>query len=278
MDYEYPSFGLESQYQGTSAQGYLFLVFARTGGAANAVMIQMAPPPGAGTWNPPPPAYAAAALKIVTDMRRVLRDGVEKHARDIMREERRFTMRDQEEKLEAAENAFKVAELIGDQELAEAEADLEKQVKAPVPPKKKRKTWMGDDVPETAGARELVQAGFKVLREIPVPGKGPGLWYEVLEPKSQAPKDWSPSGKPKDQLLMLRQPSGVWHAFYQFRGTGSGDTPTRALTGGLGDVFEHDVQIRAYCEAIMAAPRGLSREYEGLAAAQGACFNESQQS
>ena len=109
-------------------------------------MLQMAPPPGLRpTLEPLPQAYAAAALKIVHDMRRVLRDGIEKHVRDIMREERRFTSRDEAEKMEAAENAFRIAEVIGDQELAMAEADLEKQAKAAPAPKKKRKTWMGDE-------------------------------------------------------------------------------------------------------------------------------------
>lgn len=143
MDYEYPSFAVDVQYQGTNGQSYYFLVLSQAGSAENAVMLQIAPPPALRpTAEPRPQAYAAAALKIVHDMRRVLKDGVEKHAHDIMREERRFTARDQEEKLEAAENAFAVAEQIGEQELAEAQVDLEKQIQAPAPPGKKRKTFL----------------------------------------------------------------------------------------------------------------------------------------
>lgn len=144
MDYEYPSFAVDVQYQGTDGRGYYYLlVLVQAEGAQNAVMLQMAPPPHLRpTAEPRPQAYAAAALKIVHDMRRVLRDGVEKHAQEIMREERRFTARDQAEKLEAAENAFAVAEQVGEQELAEAQADLEKQVQAPAPPAKKRKTFL----------------------------------------------------------------------------------------------------------------------------------------
>lgn len=278
MEFQYPSFEVEAQFQGSTQTYYSFLVMARTGGAAHAAWIMLDAPEGVIHGGPPPAqASAAAALKLVSDMRSVLNDGVEKHVQDIMRQERRFTKQDEEEKVQIAESAFNFAEHVGAEELAEAQADLEKLVRTK-PVGKKRRTMMGAaDGPRTVGAQELIRDGFTVLKEVSLVGKGPGQWYEVLEPPSLAPKEWNPRAKhkrPKDQLLMLRQKNGAWHAFYQFAGTGSGSTPRAALTGGLGDVMDTDSQIRGYCDLVLAAPRRLAQAYEGLYAAQGSCFAE----
>lgn len=273
MEFEYPGLVIDVDFHSASPRGFLFLVTIAGDGVENVVMIQNSPPPGVSPMDEPPTAaFASAALKAVTDMRRILAVGLDQAVQDIMRLERRFSRQDEREKTEMMETALAVAESVGDPQLAEAQDDLEKRIRER-PKTKKRKTFLGAAAePKTAGARELVRDGFTVVKEISLVGKGPGLWYEVLEPPG-TPKEWSPrGGMAKDQVLMLRQKNDVWHTFYKFVGTGSGGTPRQALTGGLGDVIDFDSQIEAYCNLVLAAPARLAQEYDGLYSAQGSCF------
>jgi hypothetical protein len=131
--------------------------------------------------------------------------------------------------------------------------------------------------PKTVGGRELEKAGFIEIREIKLAGKGLGLWYEALTPPAKTPdaKDWSPrKGWRREEVLMLRQQKTIWHVFYRFEGTGSGSDSVSALTGGLGDAISTDREMKRYCDLVLSAPERLSREYDGLYAAQGQCYAE----
>jgi len=79
---------------------------------------------------------------------------------------------------------------------------------------------------------------------------------------------------PGEQICFLRQAPRIWHAFYRERATGSGTTPGTALSGGLGDVIGDDREMRAYCRAVLKAPRELVTQFDGLYEAQSQCRNE----
>lgn len=75
---------------------------------------------------------------------------------------------------------------------------------------------------------------------------------------------WFTARDGKEDVCFLRQGSGAWHAFYKYRATGSGGTPRRALTGGMGDVIDDDFAMIGYCHAVRNAPDSLVMEYDGL--------------
>lgn len=114
--------------------------------------------------------------------------------------------------------------------------------------------------PLSKGEVELRAAGFTVHKS------HNARWFEVTAPQGKAPT--------AHRYVMLRMRTGIWHSFGEERATGSGGDPSHALYGGLGDVVESNSELRAYCRAIMSAPSGLSRKYDGLSAAQSACYNE----
>lgn len=283
MFLEYPSFSLSVESQGSTSEGWLFLVNVEASDVQNTAMLLIAPKerdePHRG---PPPAAFAAAGQMVILDMKRLLVDGVEKVVDDQMRSERRIRRRDQEEKTEMAEQALAVAQAVDAGDLARAEEDLARELAAPAGGRgKKRRHEMGAAGPSyrTSGARKLASQGFTDIHEVVLQHAGPGLWYEANEPAAKyvpGPREWSPRKKSTDRVLFLRQGMSTWHAFYAFAGTGSGSSPLQALTGGLGDAIDTDAQMKRYCDYILSAPRRLAQEYEGLSAAQGQCYYERQ--
>jgi hypothetical protein len=141
---------------------------------------------------------------------------------------------------------------------------------------------MGASKPKyaTVGARELAKAGYTAIYEVKLRGKGPGLWYEAVAPRSPnaGPRDWSPRwGKKGEEVLVLRQGPAIWHVFYRDKSTASGGDPLRALTGGLGDAIGSDNDLERYCELVLSAPQRLAEGYDGLYAAQGQCYHDKQE-
>lgn len=118
--------------------------------------------------------------------------------------------------------------------------------------------------PTTAGGRELVAAGYTLEREVQTRRdlkKLPIKWYEVREPDGS-------------EVLILKQSSNAWHAFFTFEGTASGSSAATATRGGLGDAIGSDSQLRSYCKIVLMAPESLVRKYRGLSAAQSQCYSE----
>lgn len=280
MFLEYPSFSLRVEFSGSTPMGYLFLVTVENPGISDSVMLQIAPPPGAGIYSRSPVAsFAAAGHKVVSDLRKLLSIGVDAFVDDRMRSERRVSRRDLEEAVEMADHSLAVARTIDERDLITAEKDIAEKM-SPVGGIRRRRPGMGDaETSRSPGARQLAQARFTDIHEIVLTGKGPGLWYEATEPPPswKSPQDWTPRAEPGERVLLLRQAPNIWHVFYRASATASGHDPRRALTGGLGDVIGDDAEMERYCNLVLAAPRRLAEDYSGLSEAQGQCFHERQQ-
>lgn len=277
MFLEYPSFALTVESMGSTPMGYLFLVKIENPHIEDAVMIQIAPPPGGGIYSKPPEAsFAAAGHKVISDLRKLLSIGVDAFVDDRMRSERRVSRRDLEEAVEMAEHSLEVAQAIDERDFVAAEKDIIVKISS-VKPIRRRHPGMGDaGAHRSVGASQLAQHGFTDIHEIVLWGKGIGLWYEATEPPPswKGPHDWTPRAEPRDRVLLLRQAPNIWHAFYRAPATGSGHDPRRALTGGLGDAIGDDAQMERYCALVLAAPLRLAEDYSGLYEAQGQCFHE----
>lgn len=283
MEFEYPSFRMNLEFQGIVRDAYYFMISIEAADIEHVIPFQLGAPRGIPLREPPPsPAFYAAALYIVHDLRELLREGVQKSVDRHMRAERRASHLELQEKTEMTEHAMDVAKAIGEGELAKAEADLTRRLQAPQKRGRSRMSGLGESY-KTAGARQLAEDGFTEIREIALTGKGPGLWYEATEPAfvlfPKGPHEWTPRRKPeakRDTVLLLRQGRNIWHLFYAFEGTGSGASPKEALSGGLGDVLDLDKSIRRYCDLVLAAPERLVTTYAGLRAAQSQCEHELQ--
>lgn len=278
MFLEYPSFNLSIEPQGATPGAYLFLITVETSSASTATMMLISPPPGAHVHSvPPADTYAAAAHKMIVDMRMLLAEGVDKFVDARMRAERRVSRRDLQEAEELAAHTLEAAKSIDARDLVEAERDtLQKIERGGILRKRPRPEMGGAGEIRTSGARELAAHGFTNIHAISLAGKGPGLWYEATEPPPgwKSPHDWTPRADPPEQILLLRQAPNIWHVFYRYSATTSGSDPGSALKGGLGDAIDSDAQMRKYCDLVLAAPRRLSEEYDGLNAAQSQCYED----
>ena len=78
-----------------------------------------------------------------------------------------------------------------------------------------------------------------------------GKWFTSVAPNGE-------------EVCFLRQGSDVWHAFFLYVATGSGRDPTKALTGGLGAVIDHDRALRSYSALVRNAPPELVHKFAGL--------------
>lgn len=280
MKFSFPKVSIEATSQGGTYQGYLVHVTVQGPSSEAGMILLMAPEQGRVlTETPPISVYASAAKKAVYDLLRALELGADGLVDQIMKEERRFSRRDYEEKLQMAEEFHRVAEEVGKPALEVAAAGLDRRM---LPLRRPRPGMRGISLGApvaTAGGRQLREHGFSEIREIRLTSKGPGLWFEAFEPPPvMGPREWTPRApKHKDQVLLLRQGPAMWHVFYTFEGTGSGGDPTRALVGGLGDAISTDEELEKYCELVNAAPARLVREYQGLSAAQGQCYETATQ-
>lgn len=278
MKFSYPNVEIEVTSQGGTIHGYIVHVEVQGPSLETGMVLLMAPEPGKILRETPPvSAFASAAKKAVYDLLRVLELGAAGLADEVMKEERRFSRRDFEEKLQLAEEFERVAKEIGKPALEVAADGLDRRMM----PMRRPRPGMGAAAAmgariATAGGRQLREHGFSDIQEIRLVSKGPGLWFEAVEPPPlHGPREWSPRWKKnKDRVLLLRQGPHMWHVFYSFEGTGSGGDPTRALSGGLGDAVSTDEEMEKYCELVNAAPPRLVREYHGLSAAQGHCYQE----
>jgi hypothetical protein len=281
MFFEYPSFKLSVESQGSTAMGYLFTITVESSSASTTTMMLIGPPPGGHLHSVPPAAsFAAAAHKVVQDLRMLLSEGVDKVVDARMRLERRVLRRDLEEATELAMEALEVAQSVDERDLVQAERDIARRIDQGGIRRTKPRIGMGtSEQARTAGARQLESHGFTEIHEIALVGKGRGLWYEAKEPPPswKTPHDWTPRGEPGEHVLLLRQAPNIWHAFYKTPTTGSGGDPRRALTGGLGDAIGTDAEMERYCDLVLAAPRRLAEDYSGLYEAQGQCFHDRQE-
>lgn len=281
MFLEYPSFSLSVEFNGETPGAYLFMVTLETPRNSITSMIMIGPPPGGYLHSVPPEAsFAAAGHKVVSDMRRLLAEGVEKFVDYRMRDERRVSRRDLVEATELATETLDRARSVDERDLAEAEKDTARKIETGGIRKKRPRTGMGGTGRDlTTGGRRLAQDGFIDIHEISLVGKGAGLWYEATEPPpaGRGPHDWSPRADPRERVLLLRQGPGIWHVFYTYSATSSGSDPRGALKGGLGDAISTDAELIRYCDLILAAPRRLAEDYTGLYEAQGQCYEERRQ-
>lgn len=134
----------------------------------------------------------------------------------------------------------------------------------------------GELVPDTAGGRQIAETnGWILLSELRDTNGRLGRWYEASTDK-------------EEHVLLMRQGPNQWHAFGKAMWTGSGRTPAKALSGGLGDVVDSDASMKSYCRMVLGGPvneeGGDARlgcgvafyrnEYHGLHAAQSQCYSE----
>ena len=115
--------------------------------------------------------------------------------------------------------------------------------------------------PQTALGKRLVKAGFRIVKEVNLKFKGTGRWYEVITPDNQS-------------ALLLKQSESCWHVFGAAMWTASGSSIEQSYRGGLGDAIGTDSQMKTYKRLVLSAPQRLSREYDGLYAAQGQVYND----
>lgn len=275
---QYPSLNLSVEPQGATPGAYLFLITVETSSASTATMMLIGPPPGGYVHSvPPADTYAAAAHKMIVDMRMLLAEGVDKFVETRMRAERRVSRRDLEEAEELATHTLEAAKSIDERDLMEAEKDTLQKIESGGIRRKRPRPQMGDaGAIRTSGARELAAHGFTDIHAISVADKGPGLWYEATEPSPswKSPHDWTPRADPPEQVLLLRQAPDIWHVFYRYNATTSGSDPGHALKGGLGDAIDSNAQMKRYCDLVLAAPSRLSEEYDGLNAAKSQCYED----
>jgi hypothetical protein len=119
--------------------------------------------------------------------------------------------------------------------------------------------------PNTKTGKALVAAGYTVVKEVKTrPHKlarsRAGRWYEVITPGGMS-------------AVFMRQSDSAYHVFGSASWTASASSIERAHEGGLGDAIGTDAELKTYGRLVMSAPERLSREYDGLYAAQSQVFN-----
>lgn len=108
---------------------------------------------------------------------------------------------------------------------------------------------------KTVGHRELEADGFTVLRTFRNP-----RWFKVQ--------------KGDDIGYIARQGPRCWHYFWSnLEGTGSGETPSRAMFGGLGDVIGTDSEMRTYKRIVLNAPTLIRNTCHSVYRASSDVFN-----
>lgn len=107
----------------------------------------------------------------------------------------------------------------------------------------------------TKGQRTLEACGFSDVEHF-----GAGRWFIAKDTNGEL-------------VCFLRQSANAWHAFYEYRATGSGSDPRGALTGGLGDVIDDSRSLMSYKWLVRNAPFALSRRFDGLYEAQSQVVN-----
>ena len=130
LDYEFPRFALRVQEQGSVSRAYLFLVTVDTSVISDAVMMQLGPPRGVPLEDyPPEPAFLAAGLSVLANMKDLLVRGVDAVVEDQMFREHRFRKSEVEEKVMMARQALATAKVIGAAGIDEAVRQLETRLR-----------------------------------------------------------------------------------------------------------------------------------------------------